>query len=111
MVDRRDPPNFSNDLPESPSLDVDVIKHALEGLLAAADDPQRFADLRRQLLETYVNSLSSGRKRAMLRHQSEIDQLRALSGTPMIALARLVSDLESQLEVLDHLDLELKKNT
>lgn len=103
------------ELPEKPrrtrgsALDRKALEIALKELQSLAHDPKLFFERRGALLDQYMNSLGPTRREASTRQQTNIDHLRAVSGTPQRALDLLLSDLTNHLNALDRIHLKLKE--
>ena len=75
----------------------------LAALPSLAENPKAFARLRREILEAYFASLSAERRANMQIFQENIDDFRALAGTPRRALSEMLNMLDDSTDMLQRL--------
>jgi hypothetical protein len=80
----------------------------LEALLSCRDDPGQFSTMRREALLAHMQTMGADRRQLAESHQSSIDRVIAVAGSPSRATEQLLGDLQDSVAVLQHYVQQLK---
>lgn len=83
-------------------------------LHALANDPEAFAKLRHELLQSYLNAIPPGRRSALIEFQKQIDLETAVTANPLRTANRLVGMITDRVSMFEKVGMLLsgtKRNT